>query len=79
MMRVSHSCRLAPRRGVPMSLRLSGINISGMKFKIFVLMGFLCGVAGLYIHPSQRQPLCFNNNTTPLMSFTLSRCAHRQQ
>jgi len=29
--------------------RLSGINIRSMVFKIFVLMGFLCGVAGIVL------------------------------
>ncbi len=29
--------------------RLSGISISAVKFKIFVLMGFLCGVAGVVL------------------------------
>ncbi|MBK9925223.1 MAG: sugar ABC transporter permease [Anaerolineales bacterium] len=29
--------------------RLSGINIRAMTFKIFVLMGFLCGVAGIVL------------------------------
>jgi D-xylose transport system permease protein len=29
--------------------RLSGINIKGLIFKIFVLMGFLCGVAGVVL------------------------------
>lgn len=29
--------------------RLSGINIRSMTFKIFVLMGFLCGVAGVVL------------------------------
>jgi D-xylose transport system permease protein len=29
--------------------RLSGININMMKFQIFILMGFLCGVAGVVL------------------------------
>jgi len=29
--------------------RLSGINISGVLFRVFVLMGFLCGVAGVVL------------------------------
>jgi len=29
--------------------RLSGININAMTFKIFILMGFLCGVAGIVL------------------------------
>jgi D-xylose transport system permease protein len=29
--------------------RLSGINISSIKFRIFVVMGFLCGVAGVVL------------------------------
>ncbi len=29
--------------------RLSGISISSVKFRIFVLMGFLCGVAGIVL------------------------------
>jgi D-xylose transport system permease protein len=29
--------------------RLSGISITGILFKVFVLMGFLCGVAGVVL------------------------------
>ncbi len=29
--------------------RLSGINITSLVFKVFVLMGFLCGVAGVVL------------------------------
>ena len=29
--------------------RLSGINIKGIVFRVFVLMGFLCGVAGVVL------------------------------
>jgi D-xylose transport system permease protein len=35
--------------GNPEAARLSGINISSIKFKIFILMGFLCGVAGVVL------------------------------
>ena len=35
--------------GNPEAARLSGINISAIKFRIFVLMGFLCGVAGVVL------------------------------